>query len=100
VTQNTDDKLLAVRQLLHQVAETHHVVFAISDGDDPDWASWYADWLVNLSALPRIVGVRPVRSELTWLLVGLDREFMRHKPAEAWEEFYAERLVTHFATRR
>jgi hypothetical protein len=21
-----------------------HVVFAISDGDDPDWASWYADW--------------------------------------------------------
>jgi hypothetical protein len=24
-------------------------VFAITDGEDPDWATWYADWLVNLS---------------------------------------------------
>ena len=35
--------------------------------------------------------------ELTWLLVGLDREFTRDKPAGAWEEFYAERVTRHFA---
>jgi hypothetical protein len=72
-------------------------VFAISDGDDPDWASWYADWLVNLSALPQFLGRRPVRSELTWLLVELDREYSRDKPSAGWEDFYAERLVQHFA---
>jgi hypothetical protein len=100
MTQGTGDAIQAVAQLLHQAAETHHVVFAISDGDDPDWASWYADWLVNLSALPRILGVRPVRSELTWLLVGLDREYSTEKRAMSWEEFYADRLVQHFASNK
>src|SRR5205085_6082364 len=46
-----DSKLASVSGLLHQAAETHHVVYAITDGSDPDWASWYADWLVNLSSL-------------------------------------------------
>jgi hypothetical protein len=96
---HADDKVQAVSQLLHQAAETHHIVFAISDGDDPDWASWYADWLTNLSELARILGTRPVRSELTWLLVGLDREFTGDTPAQPWETFYAERLVQHFASK-
>ena len=41
------------------------------------------------------VAQRPVRSELTWLLVGLDREFTRDQP---WEALYAQRLVQHFAS--
>jgi hypothetical protein len=98
MTQGADDRVRAVSDLLHQAAETHHLVFAISDGDDPDWASWYADWLVNFSALPRALGTRPVRSELTWLLVGLDREFTRDKPGEPWETFYAHRVIQHFAS--
>jgi hypothetical protein len=97
MTQATNDAVQALSQLLHQAAETHHIVFAISDGDDPDWASWYADWLVNLSPLPHILGSRPVRSELTWLLVGLDREFTRDKPTQPWEDFYAQRVAQHFA---
>jgi hypothetical protein len=27
---------------------------------DADWASWYADWLVNLSELPDVLGLKPV----------------------------------------
>ena len=100
MTRSHDESVQAVAELLHQAAETHHVVFAISDGDDPDWASWYADWLVNLSALPRIVGVRPVRSELTWLLVGLDRAYTSEKPSVGWERFYADRLVQHFGSNK
>jgi len=98
MTHASGETVQAVSELLHQAAETHHVVFAISDGDDPDWASWYADWLVTLSALPRTLGRPPVRSELTWLLVGLDREFTRDKPDRAWEMFYAQRLVQHFTS--
>jgi hypothetical protein len=37
-----------ISALLREAAETHHVVFRIVDGDDPDWASWYADWLLDL----------------------------------------------------
>lgn len=49
-------------RLLQEVAETHHVVFRITDGVDDDWASGYADWLLNLSELPDLIGARPVRS--------------------------------------
>ena len=46
-----DPKVAQISALLHQAAETHHVVFAITDGTDADWATWYADWLANLSSI-------------------------------------------------
>jgi hypothetical protein len=91
-----DSKIEQVSSLLRQAAETHHVVFAISDGNDPDWASWYADWLVNLSTLPRVLGMTPIRSELTSALVGADKDYTRQQPGESWENFYATRLLDHF----
>jgi hypothetical protein len=36
----------SISALLHEAAETHHIVYRIVDGDDPDWVSWYADWLL------------------------------------------------------
>jgi hypothetical protein len=84
-------------ELLHQAAETHHIVFAITDGADADWATWYSDWLVNLSALAELVGAKPVRSELTYMLVTLDKDYTRESPADRWEDYYARRLVEHFA---
>jgi hypothetical protein len=88
-----------IAQLLHDAAETHHHVYAIRDGDDPDWATWYSDWLVNLSRLPDVLGVRPIRSELTYLLVLLDKEYLRDTRGEAWEQFYAARILDHFRPR-
>ena len=82
-----------IAALLHAAGETHHVVYRIVDGDDPDWASWYADWLLNLSELPDILGARPVRSELVWLLVTLDREYTHTRPEEPWPQWYAQRIA-------
>jgi hypothetical protein len=81
-----------VAALLHEAAETHHIVFRITDGDDPDWASWYADWLLNLSELPEQLGRRPVRSALVHALVQLDRDYTAASPDESWEAWYADRL--------
>lgn len=89
-----------VSDLLREAAEVHHRVYAIRDGDDPDWASWYADWLVNLSRLPDALGSKPIRSELTYLLVALDKEYLRDTHGVAWEDFYAARIVEHFARHR
>ena len=86
-----------VADLLHEAAETHHRVYRITDGDDPDWASWYADWLLRLSELPSLLASTPVRSELVYLLVLLDDEYMEEQPDEAWETYYARRLIAHFA---
>jgi hypothetical protein len=87
-----------VAALLHEAGETHHVVYRIVDGDDPDWASWYADWLLELSELPEILGTKPVRSELVWLLVSLDKEYSRVSPEEPWPQWYSERMLEHYGT--
>ena len=94
-----DDDVTRVGALLHQAAETHHRVYAITDGDDPDWATWYADWLVNLSQLPGVLGFKPIRSELTYLLVSLDKTFSQGGGSGLWEDFYAARIVEHFTAR-
>ena len=87
----------AVGDLLHEVAETHHRVYRITDGDDPDWASWYADWLIDLSELPELLHRTPVRSELVYLLVLLDREFAAGSVDQTWEQYYAGRLAGEYA---
>jgi hypothetical protein len=90
---NTTDQISV---LLHEAGETHHRVFRIVDGADDDWASWYADWLINLSELPALLGVKPVRSELVYLLVGLDKEYTAAQPSQSWETYYAQRILSHF----
>jgi hypothetical protein len=87
-----------ISELLHEAAETHHVVYRISDGDDPDWASWYADWLLDLSELPEVLGARLVRSHLVHALVELDRAYAAESPDERWEDWYASRLETRLAS--
>jgi hypothetical protein len=82
----------SLADLLHEAAETHHVVYRIADGDDPDWASWNADWLIELSELREILGAPPVRSHLVHALVELDRAYTAAGPAERWEDWYAARL--------
>ena len=76
-----DDRIKPVAELLHEAGEAHHLVYRIVDGVDPDWASWYADWLRDLSELPQILGVAPVRSELVWLLFTLDKEYTKAGPS-------------------
>jgi hypothetical protein len=87
---NTPQKLA---DLLHEAAETHHLVYRIVDGDDPDWASWYADWLLDLSELPDLIDAKPVRSHLVHALVPLDRDYTAAAPSDRWEDWYAARLA-------
>ena len=85
-----------IAALLREVAELHHRVYRITDGEDADWPSWYAQWLVELSELPRWLARAPVRSELVYLLVTLDREVAAGGVDEPWEQHYARRMVEHF----
>lgn len=93
-----DDPVARVAALLHAAGETHHLVYRIVDGDDPDWASWYADWLIQLSELPQILGAAPLRSELVWLLVQLDKDYAA-APDTPWPQWYAPRIIEHFAAK-
>lgn len=92
------DAVETISALLTEAAQTHHKVYRITDGADADWASWYADWLTRLSELPELLARRPVRSELTYHLVNLDREYGAADlpPEQPWERYYAQRLVEAF----
>jgi hypothetical protein len=87
-----------ISRLLHEAGETHHRVYRIVDGADDDWASWYANWLINLSELPTLFSAKPVRSELTYLLVSLDKDYTTGQPDEPWETYYARRISDHFSS--
>ena len=93
-----DERAEQISALLHEAAETHHKVYRSTDGDDPDWASWYADWLVNRSELPDLLDVKPVRSELTYMLVRLDKKYTMESPDEKFEDYYTRGLLEHFRT--
>jgi hypothetical protein len=90
----SSDRVDRIAQLLHEAAETHHTVYRITDGEDSDWASWYASWLLDLSELPELLGARPVRSHLVHALVELDRSYTAAQPSDRWEDWYAARLTS------
>ncbi len=92
------NKEAAVRiaEVLYQAGEVHHTVFADTDGSDDDWATFYSDWLLAHSDLPRLVAKRPVRSHLTRDLVELDEEYTRQSPGDPWPTWYAQRLAAKY----
>jgi len=96
-----DDGLTShIAELLHEVGEVHHIVFADTDGADDDWATFYSDWLLHHSELPKLLGSTPIRSHLTRDLVELDERYTKEKPAEAWPTWYAGQLLATYPIRR
>jgi hypothetical protein len=91
------DRESRIAALLSEAAETHHRVYRISDGADDDWASWYADWLLNLSELSDVLGHRPVRSHLVHALVQLDRDHVASHSETPWPQYYARGVVATLA---
>ena len=87
------DATSRIAELLHQAGDVHHMVFADTDGNDDDWASFYSDWLLAHSDLPRLLAQPPVRSHLTRDLVELDEQYASQSPPEPWPAWYSKRLT-------
>ena len=83
------ERLERLAAILTEAGKLHHRYYRITGGEDADWATWYADWLVNLSELSEILGKKPARSAVTHLLVDLEKEHAAGGGDEAWETFYA-----------
>jgi hypothetical protein len=91
-----DDRTQRIGDLLSEVSEVHHTVYRITDGADDDWASFYADWLIDHSELPEILGGAPVRSHLVHELIEADRAVADAAPADRWQDLYAARIIERF----
>jgi hypothetical protein len=92
----SNDATDKISELLRQVGEVHHMVFADTDGADDDWASFYSNWLLTHSEFPLLLGRRPIRSHLTRSLVTLDEQYTSADSSDAWPAWYAERLVEEY----
>ena len=79
------DETLAA--LFREAGHAHHQAYLDTDGEDPEWPRWYADFLHE--RLGALLGARFTRSELTYLLVQVDKTLHLHAPGADWPRYYA-----------
>jgi hypothetical protein len=90
------EKIQKIADILHLCGETHHTVYKKVEGNDPEWALWYAEWLMTLSDLPELIPNMKTESELAYMLVKLDKEYTENKPEEKWPMYYAKVLSENY----
>ena len=81
--------------LLRQAGEAHHDAFASKDGDDPEWPSWYAAWLLERVPEP---ASETDRTELADLLEEVAEDYKASGSAADWPGFYADFLMERLKT--
>ncbi len=81
------DAVEALAALFAETGKAHHVAFSATDGVDPDWPLWYADY-VHEPIAPLLEGDH-TRTELIVAFVDAATEHGARAPDEPWPEFYA-----------
>ncbi len=81
----------ALADLLIETGHAHHQAFLSTDGEDPEWPLWYAEYLE-----PRIaplLGMRPTRSRLVQCLLNADERHTGSGATEPWSRSYAQYIL-------
>lgn len=77
-------------ELLSQVGPAHHRAFLATDGEDPDWPTWYAAWLLERLPEP---APEVDETQLADLLASAADTHQASSSEEDWPGFYA-RFIT------
>lgn len=80
--------------LFQETVAAHHAAYLETDGVDPDWPLWYANYLFE--PLKRILNTDLTRSELVYLLVKVDKEHRLNAPEAEWTRYYAGFFIKQF----
>lgn len=89
MTDETEVRKLAA--LFRETGEAHHQAFLDVDGDDPEWALWYAEHLHD--RLKPFLAAPITRSRLVFCLIGADDEYRATESETPWPEYYARRFL-------
>ena len=89
-----NDKNSALVSLLRESGPAHHQAYIETDGDDPDWPIWYAEFLQD--RLNAIMDTNFTKTQLIVLVVELDQLYRSASPASDWPTFYAEQLLERY----
>ncbi len=82
-------------ELLQEAGHAHHAAFADTDGADPDWSIWYADYLKEPFAQRFDMNFH--RSQLVYCLMNANFEHEARSPDSDWPVFYADELIERYA---
>ena len=84
----------ALAELLVEVADAHQLAFADTEGEDPEWPMWYADFMIE--KLSELLHAPLTRSELICMLLNLSRLQPVEAPDIPWQEYYADYLIERY----
>jgi hypothetical protein len=90
---NVTERAELLAAALERAEHVHGVATERTGGADPEWALFYAWWLINWSDLPDILGSAPALGELTARLIALDADYRSVPRDEPWSAFYARELL-------
>ncbi len=80
-----------IADLLKQTGHAHHEAFLATDGADPDWPIWYADYARD--KLAERFGMEFTKSQLIYCLMSAEIEHQARAPESEWPLFYANELL-------
>ena len=80
-----------LHEILAAAGPAHHQAYIDSDGEDPEWPLWYADYLqVDLS---RVLDKSLTKSEIVFHLLDMERMRSVEAPDAPWPGYYAAELI-------
>ena len=86
-----EEKIEALAQLFRETAMAHHEAYSATDGDDPAWPLWYADYLYD--KLTPYLRDTMTKDDLIDELTNLDDEVRARPEEEDWALYYAQSLL-------
>ena len=80
-------------ELFRRSGPAHHHAYIETNGDDPEWPLWYADYLRR--DIEDLIGKKLTRSEMVYWMVRLYKEHQAHAPSSPWPEYYADYFLSY-----
>lgn len=90
-----DELRAELAQRFTDTATAHHAAYIDTDGVDPEWPLWYADYLMDkLPAMLDNAGF--TKAELIYLLITVDLEQRTLAPGANWRLYYADFFISRY----
>jgi hypothetical protein len=83
-----------LEELFRETGEAHHQAYIETDGADPEWPLWYADYLRE--RLGALLDANFTQSELVYLLILVANEQPLDAPGADWVRYYARFFIARY----
>ncbi len=80
--------------LFRKTGSELHKAFIKTNGEDPEWPLWYAEYLFE--KLAKLLNAKFTKSELVYLLVMVEKERALMAPGADWPRYYANFFIERY----